>query len=75
MSTAPQLSASLSAQKQCVITWNTQAGVRYRIHYKNALPGGTWQQLADVDGTGSAVSHTDVSAGITMRFYQVEVLP
>jgi hypothetical protein len=75
LSTAPQLGASLSAQKQCVITWNTQAGVRYRIHYKDVLPGGTWQQLADVDGTGNVVSHTDVGAGITTRFYQVEVLP
>lgn len=64
------------AQGRCVLTWNTQAGSRYRIQYKDLLGAGGWQTLTDITGNGGAMSHTD-SAGIAprTRFYRIEILP
>jgi hypothetical protein len=70
-----QVTASISAQRQCVLNWNTRAGARYRVYYKTVLQPGAWQQLADVDGTGSAVNYTDPGSGSGTRFYRLEVLP
>ncbi|HEX7863108.1 MAG TPA: lamin tail domain-containing protein [Verrucomicrobiae bacterium] len=76
-SQAPQITASFSPQRQCVLNWNSQAGVRYRVLYQNVLaPSVAWQTLVDVDGTGSAINYTDAtSGGSSTRFYKVEVLP
>jgi hypothetical protein len=74
---APTITASKSAQGQCIVSWNSQAGVRYRISYQNTLqPAAAWQTLADVDGTGGVINHTDTgSSGVTARFYRIEMLP
>jgi hypothetical protein len=77
ISNAPQIAASISDQGQCVLNWNSQAGARYRVHYRNALQAGAaWQTLGETDGTGNALNYTDdTSSGVTTRFYRVEVLP
>jgi hypothetical protein len=71
------VTANLSAQGGCVLNWNTQAGVRYRIVYQNALQvGGSWQTLGEVDGTGAAVNYSDATAsGVNARFYRIAILP
>ncbi|HVK57319.1 MAG TPA: Ig-like domain-containing protein, partial [Candidatus Kapabacteria bacterium] len=71
------VTANLSAQGGCVLNWNTQAGVRYRIVYQNALQiGGSWQTLGEVDGTGTAVNYSDATAtGVNARFYRIAILP
>jgi hypothetical protein len=76
-SQAPQIAASTSPEGQCVLTWSSQAGVRYRVSFQNTLqPGGSWQTLVEVDGNGEGVNHTDTgSTGVTTRFYRVEILP
>jgi hypothetical protein len=74
---APQIAASISEQGECVVSWNSEAGVRYRISYQDVLqPTGAWQPLIEIDGTGAALNHTDTSSsGVARRFYRVEILP
>ena len=67
---------AISPQGRCTLNWASQAGVRYRVFYLNALQAGPWQMLADLDGTGAELSFTDSTAdGVSSRFYRIEVLP
>jgi len=53
------------------LNWNTQAGSRYAIQYKNSLSDANWTDLRVIDGTGTTASTTDPTAG-TQRFYRIE---
>ena len=69
----PTITAGIS-QGRCALGWNSQAGIRYRIQYRNALSDASWQTLTDITGDGNAASFTDPSAP-QRRFYRVEVIP
>jgi hypothetical protein len=56
------------------LTWNSSAGLVYRIQYKTALNDLTWQNLAgDVTATNTTALKVD-SGVTTQRFYRVLLL-
>jgi hypothetical protein len=52
------------------ITFPTQAGVLYRVFYRNSLATGNWTLLTTVLGDGSVKSASDPSAS-AQRFYKI----
>lgn len=52
------------------ISFPTQAGVLYRVFYRDSLGSGNWNVLTTVPGDGTVKSVTDPS-GATQRFYMV----
>jgi len=54
------------------LTWNSQAGLTYRVLYKNSLTETVWQQLGqDIMATGATASVTDsIRSGLAV-FYRV----
>ena len=63
----------------CMLSWDSRPSVTYRMQWKNALIGATWQSISpDFIGTGSTMSWLDngsQTGGLTAtRFYRM-VLP
>ena len=63
----------------CMLSWDSRPSVAYRMQWKNALIGATWQSISpDFIGTGSTMSWLDngsQTGGLTAtRFYRM-VLP
>lgn len=52
------------------ISFPTQAGVVYRVFYRNELNAGSWSLLTSVLGTGTVKTVSDPAAS-TQRFYKV----
>jgi hypothetical protein len=52
------------------LSFLSQAGLTYRVRYKNTLPGGEWQTLDIVPGDGTIKVITDSLTG-SSRFYQI----
>lgn len=63
------LSARLSGTN-VVISFPTQAGVSYRVFYRDSLAAGNWVLLRSVLGTGSTGSVSDALTS-SRRFYEV----
>jgi len=59
-----------------IITWDSVAGQKYRLQYKNSLADGIWMDMPpDIIAIGSTTTVTNV-LGITMhRFYRVTLAP
>jgi len=63
------LSAKLSGTNP-VLSFPTQAGVSYRVFYRDELATGSWNLLTTVLGDGTVKSVSDTATG-TKRFYKV----
>jgi hypothetical protein len=62
------------AGNSIMLTWNSSAGLVYRVQYKNDLNDAAWQNLpGDVTATNTAAVKTD-SGLATERFYRVLLL-
>jgi hypothetical protein len=61
------------AQNTITLTWNASAGLKYRVQFKDGLPGDAWQTLTgDIMATNTAASAQDVLISATgQRFYRV----
>lgn len=59
------------------VSFNSSAGIVYRVSFSDNLATGQWQILADqIIGTGGEIQIADTSApGNQDRFYRLEVLP
>jgi hypothetical protein len=55
---------------QCRFEFDSQAGVRHVVQYKNALSDATWQTLTTLAGDGTRLQVTDAAAS-GQRFYRV----
>jgi hypothetical protein len=69
----PAMGISVSAAKSgnnISVSFPTQAGVVYRVFYRDSLSIGNWALLTNVVGDGTTKSANDPAAG-TQRFYKV----
>ncbi|MCW1886214.1 hypothetical protein OKA04_15865 [Luteolibacter flavescens] len=60
--------------KQVRLTWESEAGIRYRIERSTDLgapAGGGWKQVAMVEATGPAGEWRDTEAITTRAFYRI----
>ncbi len=63
-------------QGSALITWNSVAGQRYRLQYKNSLSGTNWYDVPpDVVATGPTTTVTNALGGATQRYYRVIAAP
>ena len=69
------LSTIVNPQGDVVITWSAEAGVIYRVQYKDALDA-AWNNLENVTAAGSTASALDpLSTAPAQRFYRVQLNP
>jgi hypothetical protein len=69
----PAIGVKVSAARtgnNVAISFPTQAGVLYRVFYRDSLGAGNWNVLSTVPGDGTVKSVTD-PAGAAQRFYMV----
>ena len=60
-----------------VVSFQSVAGITYRVEVRSQLNGGNWEVLADqILGTGGVIQITDPgAAALPHRFYRVDMLP
>ena len=59
------------------VQWDAIAGRKYRLQFKSAVTGATWQDVAgDVVAGGPTATKVDAAInGITQRYYRVIMIP
>jgi hypothetical protein len=67
---AINLTAKLSGNS-LGISFPTQAGVSYRVFYRDDLTSGSWVLLANILGDGTTKTVSDTATG-ARRFYKVD---
>jgi hypothetical protein len=61
---------------QLQLTWNTVAGLRYRLQFNPDLTTTNWTNLGgSITATNATVTRFDVLSSATQRFYRVMLLP
>ena len=68
----PDMTISFSGATPSLM-FPTQAGVGYRVEYKDRLEDAGWQVLVVTNGNGSPFTISDGAVTNAMRFYRVEV--
>ena len=57
------------------VTWASQAGLTYRLLYKDSLTAATWDVVpGDVTAVGATTSQTNLVGAVAKRFYRVQTL-
>jgi hypothetical protein len=70
------LSFSRTGPTTFSLTWNSMPGRQYLVEYKTSASSSTWTTIGDVITTeGSTGSYSDSTAGDSVRFYHVVLLP
>src|SRR5262249_4043989 len=58
------------------LTWTSEAHKTYRVEYNAKVAETNWVALVpDLVATGSSTSITNNVAGVTQRYYRIELLP
>ena len=65
---------NLSAGGVINLAWTSQAGLGYRLEYKNDLNETTWTTLNDFTATGSTTGASDTVNPSANRYYRIEQL-
>ena len=54
------------------LSWEAEAGINYRVEYKESLGDASWQVLETITAGGDSVQFTDAAAaGKPQGFYRV----
>ena len=69
----PSLSLSKISHGTGYLTFSTQFGPVYALDYKINLKDPAWQEITNLNGTGSPMTVTDNSMTNSTRFYRVQV--
>ncbi|HXT41180.1 MAG TPA: lamin tail domain-containing protein [Candidatus Angelobacter sp.] len=65
---------TVSANNVVTLNWNSQAGLTYRVEYKDDLGQTNWNSLGDFNASGASTSATNAIAGTLQRFYRIHQL-
>jgi len=66
------MNADFNVDGDLVITWSAEAGKTYRAQFKDSLSQPQWSNLGDVVAVGPQAMLTDVTDGISQRFYRIQ---
>jgi lysophospholipase L1-like esterase len=73
---APQIGSVLVSNAVISLTWNSLAGQKYRLQYKQDLSDPVWQDIPpDVIATGNTLTATNALGGSPQGFYRVFLVP
>jgi hypothetical protein len=63
-----------AANNLVTLNWSSQAGLIYRVEYKDDLGQTNWNSLGDYNATGASTSATNTISGTLQRFYRIHQL-
>lgn len=74
---APKVTTVTGGANAVTLTWQSVAGRRYHVQYRNSINEPVWRNLSgDVDATGTNAQKIDTTSGASpSRFYRVMLLP
>ena len=70
---APRIRSITRTGTTAQIAFESAAGQRYAIEYRDSLTSGTWNLLQRIDGTSQILTINDPTATGPTRFYQIRV--